>query len=62
MTNVFKEYLDACDEKREIEHIPPVELQEMKLKKTVSDHSSQSQYFFQYLCLILADRVLLHWI
>ena len=60
--NVFKEYLDACDEKREIEHIPPVELQEKKLKITVSDHSSQSQYFFQYLCLILADRVLLHWI
>ena len=25
---VFKEYLDACDEKREIEDITPVELQE----------------------------------
>ena len=27
--NVFKEYLDACDEKREIEDIKPVELQEI---------------------------------
>jgi len=26
---VLKEYLDACDEKREIEHITPVELQEI---------------------------------
>ena len=26
---VFKEYLDACDEKREIEDITPVELQEI---------------------------------
>ena len=25
---VFKEYLDACDEKREIEDITPVELQD----------------------------------
>ena len=40
---VFKEYLDACDEKREIEDITPVELQEKKLKITVSDDSSQSQ-------------------
>ena len=28
---VFKEYLDACDEKREIEDIAPVELQEKVL-------------------------------
>lgn len=41
--NVFKEYLDACDEEREIENITPVELQEKKLKITVSDDSSQSQ-------------------
>lgn len=40
---IFKEYLDACDEKREIENITPVELQEKKLKITVSDDSSQSQ-------------------
>ena len=40
---VFKEYLDACDKKREIEDITPVELQEKKLKITVSDESSQSQ-------------------
>jgi len=26
---VFKEYLDACDQKREIEDITPVELQEI---------------------------------
>ena len=32
--NVFKEYLDACGEKREIEDITPVELQEI-LKKFV---------------------------
>ena len=38
---VFKEYLDACDEKREIEDITPVE--QKKLKITVSDDSSQSQ-------------------
>ena len=31
---VFKEYLDACDEKREIEDITPVELQQI-LKKFV---------------------------
>ena len=31
---VFKEYLDACDEKREIEDITPVELQEI-IKKFV---------------------------
>jgi len=31
---VFKEYLDACDEKRGIEDITPVELQEM-IKKFV---------------------------
>ena len=43
---VFKEYLDAYDEKREIEVITPVELQEKKLKITVSDYSRQSQYFF----------------
>jgi len=30
----FKEYLDACDEKREIEDITPVELQEI-IKKFV---------------------------
>ena len=41
--NVLKEYLDACDKKREIENITPVELQEKKLKITVSDDSSQSQ-------------------
>ena len=42
---VFKEYLDACDEKREIEEITTVELQEKKQKITVhvSDDSSQSQ-------------------
>ena len=40
---VFKEYLDACDEKREIEDITPVVLQQKKLKITVSDDSSQSQ-------------------
>ena len=41
---VFKEYLDACDEKREIEDIiTPVELQAKKLKITVSDDSSPSQ-------------------
>ena len=40
---VFKDYLDACDEKREIEDITPVVLQEKKLKITVSDDSSQSQ-------------------
>ena len=33
-TKVFKEYLDACDEKREIEDITPVELQEI-IKKCV---------------------------
>ena len=43
---VFKEYLDACDEKMEIEDITPVKLQKKKLKITVSDDSSQSQYFF----------------
>ena len=32
--NVFKEYLDACDEKREIEDVTPVELQEI-IKKFV---------------------------
>ena len=32
---VFREYLDACVEKREIEDITPVELQEKKLKITV---------------------------
>ena len=37
---VFKEYIDACDEKRDI---TPVELQEKKLKITVADDSSQSQ-------------------
>ena len=31
---IFKEYLDACDEKREIEDITPVELQEI-IKKFV---------------------------
>ena len=41
---VFKEYLDACEEKREIiEDITPVELQEKKLKITESDDSCQSQ-------------------
>ena len=30
---VFKQYLDACDEKREIEDITPVELQEIIKKK-----------------------------
>jgi len=40
---VLKEYLDACDEKREIEDITPVVLQQKKLKITVSDDSSQSQ-------------------
>ena len=40
---VFKEYLDACDEKRETEDVTPVELREKKLKITVSDDSSQSQ-------------------
>ena len=40
---VFKEYLDDCDEKREIEEITPVELQEKKQEITVSDDSSQSQ-------------------
>ena len=42
---VFKEYLDASDEKREIEEITTVELQEKKQKITVhvSDDSSQSQ-------------------
>ena len=39
---VLKEYFDACDEKREIEDITPVELQEKKLKITVSGNSSQS--------------------
>ena len=33
-TKLFKEYLDACDEKREIEDITPVELQEI-IKKIV---------------------------
>ena len=33
---MFKEYLDACDEKREIEDIMPVELQEI-IKKFVLD-------------------------
>ena len=32
--NVFKEYLDACDEQREIEDIAPVEQQEI-IKKFV---------------------------
>ena len=58
---VFKEYLDACDEKREIEDTTPLELREKKLKITVSDDSSHSQYFFQYLRLILAHRILLDW-
>ena len=40
---VFKEYLDACDERREIEDITAVELQENKLKITVSNNSSESQ-------------------
>ena len=40
---VFKEYLDACDEKREIEDITPVELQEKKLKIPLSNNPSQSQ-------------------
>ena len=41
---VFKEYLDACDdEKREIEDITPVQLQEKELEITLSDDSSQSQ-------------------
>ena len=31
---IFKEYLDGCDEKREIEDITPVELQEI-IKKIV---------------------------
>ena len=39
---VFRE--DTCDEKREIEDITPVEPQEKKLKITVSDDSSHSQY------------------
>ena len=38
-----EEYLEACDEKRELEDITPVELQEKKLKITVSNNSSQSQ-------------------
>ena len=59
---VFKEYLDACDEKRENEDITPVELQEKKLKITVSNYSSQRQYFFFSICLILAHRILLDWI
>ena len=29
---VFKEYLDACDEKRKIEDITPLELRERNLK------------------------------
>ena len=40
---VFREDLDTCDEKREIEDITPVEPQEKKLKITVSDDSSQNQ-------------------
>ena len=40
---VFKEYLEACDEKREIEDITLVELQEMELKITISADSSQYQ-------------------
>ena len=40
---VFKECLEACGEKREIEDITAVELQEKKLKITVSDDSSQSR-------------------
>ena len=59
---VFKEYLDTCDEKREIEDITPVELQEKKLKITVSDYSSQRHYFFFSICLILANRILFDWI
>ena len=43
---VFKEYPDACDEKREIEHITLLELREKELKITVSDDSSHSQCFF----------------
>ena len=33
---VFKECLDACDEKRAVEDITPVELQEKTVKITVS--------------------------
>ena len=40
---VFKEYLDACDERRETEDITAVELQENRLKITVSNNSSESQ-------------------
>ena len=32
---VFKEYLDACDEKREIEDITPVELRLHIIKRTL---------------------------
>jgi len=35
---------------------------EKKLKITVSDDPSQSQYFFQYLRVILAHRILLDWV
>ena len=42
---VFKEYLEACDEKREIEGITPVELQEKKLKITIRRFKSQSAIF-----------------
>ena len=45
-TKVFKDYLDACDEKREIEDVTPVELQKKKLRSLVRYCSCHSNIKF----------------
>ena len=41
---VFKEYLDACDEKREIEDITPVEPQEIIKKFVLAVNKNGEEY------------------
>ena len=41
---VFKEYLDACDEKREMEDMTPVELQEIIKKSVLAVNKNSEEY------------------
>ena len=42
---VFKEYLDACDEKREFEDITPVELQEIIKKFVLAERKKNGEEY-----------------
>ena len=59
---VFKEYLDACDEKREIEDITPVELQEIikKFVLAVRKKNGLSKHRFDVCVKEIAIIIIIH--